>query len=166
MTMFPVNTHRLDPYKNFKFRVKWDGQYVAGISKVSALTRTTEAVVHRNGSDPSSFRIAPGTTSFAPITLERGLTHDPAFEQWANLVHNVQGDASMSLRDYRKDVVIELRNLQGVPVMAFIVHRAWVSEYQALPELDANANCVAIERIVLQHEGWERDTSVTEPTET
>jgi phage tail-like protein len=166
MTQFPVNTHRQDPYKNFKFRVKWDGKYVAGITRVSGLIRTTEAVVTRNGGERSTFRVAPGTTRFEPITLERGLTHDPEFEQWANLVFNPAGDSAMSLRDYRKDLIIELRNLQDTPVMAFIVHRAWVSEYQALPELDANANCIAIERIVLQHEGWERDSAVTEPTET
>ena len=166
MTMFSVNAHRLDPYKNFKFRVKWDGQYIPAITKVSPLVRTTDAVVVRSGSDPSNSHISPGATSFAPITLERGLTHDSEFEDWANKTFNVEGDAGMSLRDYRKDIIIELFNLQGSLAMAFHVHRCWVSEYQALPALDANANCVAIERIVLQHEGWERDHSVTEPTET
>lgn len=165
MAMFSVNLHRLDPYKNFKFRVKWDGQYVAGISKVSALTRTTDAVVHRAGGEPSHFHVSPGTTSFEPITLERGLTHDPAFEEWANQVYSPQGDAAVSLQNYRKDINIDLFNLQGSLVMSFRVYRCWVGEYQALPALDANANCVAIERIVLQHEGWERDQSVTEPTE-
>lgn len=166
MTAFPVNTHRLDPYKNFKFKVKWDNKYIVGISKVSPLIRSTEPVVHREGSDPSNFHISPGTTSFPPITLERGLTHDPAFEDWANQTFNLNGDAAMSLKDYRKDIRIDLFNLQGSIVMSFIVYRCWVSEYQALPVLDANDNCVAIERIVLQHEGWVRDTEVTEPTET
>ena len=166
MTMFTVNTHRQDPYKNFKFRVKWDGQHIVGITKVSPLIRTTTAVVSRTGHDPSKDHVSPGTTTFPPITLERGITHDTSFETWANLIHNNQGDAAMSLKDYRKEMSIELLNLQGMVVMSFMVQRCWVSEYQALPELDANANCVAIERIVIQHEGWERDTSVTEPTET
>ena len=166
MTMFAVNTHRYDPYKNFKFRVKWDGQNIAGITKVSPLVRTTEAVVIRSGGDHSNQHVSPGATSYPTITLERGVTHDTSFEQWANLTHNIEGDAAMSLKDYRKDIVIDLLNLQGVTVMSFMVFRCWVSEYQALPALDANANCVAIERIVIQHEGWQRDTSVSEPTET
>ncbi len=166
MAQFSVNTYRFDPYKNFKFRVKWDGRYVAGISKVSPLKRTTELVNHREGGDLSTDRISPGRSKFDPITLERGVTHDPDFEAWANLVFNTDGDAAVSLKNFRKDILIELHNLQGQVVLAYKVYRCWVSEYQALPDLDANANAVAIQRIVLQNEGWERDTSVTEPTET
>ena len=166
MAMFTVNTHRFDPYKNFKFRVKGDGKYVPGISKISPLTRMTEAVIHREGGDPSNFRLSPGTTKYEPIVLERGLSHDTAFEDWANMVFNKSGDSGMSLKNYRKNIVIELLNLQGVKVMAFNVYRCWVSEYQSLPELDANSKCIAIEKIVLQHEGWERDTSIVEPQET
>ncbi len=165
MAQFSVNTHRFDPYKNFKFRIKWDGRYVAGVSKISAIKRTTELVNHREGGDPSTDRISPGRTKFEPITLERGVTHDPEFENWANLVYNTDGDAAMSLKNFRKDVIIELLNLQGQVVKAYKVYRCWVSEYQSLPELDANANAVAIEMLVLQNEGSERDTDVTEPTE-
>ncbi len=166
MTMFTVNSHRFDPYKNFKFKIKWDGRYVAGVSKVSPLLRMTEVVTHREGSDPSISRVSPGRTTYEPIVLERGLTHDPAFEDWANMVFNIQGDAGMSLKDYRKDMIIELLNLQGQVVMGFRVYRCWVSEYQSLPELDANNKSVAIERIVIQHEGWERDKEISEPQET
>lgn len=166
MAKFSVNTHRFDPYKNFKFRIKWDGRYVAGVSKVSALKRTTELVNHREGGDPSTDRISPGRTKFEPITLERGVTHDPEFETWANLVYNTDGDAAMSLKNFRKDIILELLNLQGNVVKSYKLFRCWVSEYQALPELDANANAVAIEMMVLQNEGWERDLAVTEPTET
>lgn len=165
MAQFSVNTHRFDPYKNFKFQVRWDGKTVAGISKVSSLSRSTEPVTHREGGDPNSSRLTPSTWSFEPITLERGITHDPEFEDWANLIYSVEGDAAMSLKNFRKDVIIRLHNEQGTPVKAFKIYRCWVSEYQALPELDANANAVAIERVVLQNEGWERDESVTEPTE-
>lgn len=165
MAQFSVNTHRFDPYKNFKFRVKWDGRYVAGVSKVSPLKRTTELVNHREGGDPSTDRISPGRSKFDAITLERGVTHDPEFEAWANMVYNTDGDAAVSLKNFRKDILIELHNLQGQVVKAYKVYRCWVSEYQALPDLDSNANAVAIERIILQNEGWERDTSVTEPTE-
>lgn len=162
---FPVNTRRFDPYKNFKFRVKWDGKYVAGVSKVSALKRTTEPVTHREGGDPSHQRIAPATSKFEPITLERGVTHDPEFEAWANLIYSTEGDAAISLKNFRKDIIIELLNEQGSVAKAYKVFRCWVSEYDALPELDANGKAIAIEKIVLQNEGWVRDTAVTEPTE-
>lgn len=166
MTSFAVNIHRFDPYKNFKFRVKWDGRVVADVSRISTLRRRTEAVVHREGADPSRSRIAPGATTFDPIELERGVTHDPEFEKWANLVHTLQGDAAMSLKDYRKDIIIELLNQQGTVVKAYKVYRCWVSEYEPLSELTANGNGVVLERIVLQNEGWERDVDVTEPAET
>lgn len=165
MAQFTVNTHRFDPYKSYKFRVKWDGRYVAGVSKVDALTRTTEPVEHREGGDPSTSRKSPGRTTFGAIQLERGVTHDPDFEAWANLVYNVQGDAAMSLKDFRKDVIIELQNEAGQTVLSYRVYRCWVSEYQALPDLDANANAVAIQHIKLENEGWARDRTVAEPDE-
>jgi phage tail-like protein len=166
MAQFSVNTHRFDPYKNFKFRVKWDGRYVAGVSKVGALKRTIEVVTHRDGGDPSTPRHSPATTKFEPITLERGVTHDPDFQDWADLVFNIQGDAAMSLKNFRKDIYLELLNEQGTVVKGYKVYRCWVSEYQALPELDAGGNGVAFETITIQNEGWERDAAVTEPTET
>jgi phage tail-like protein len=161
MAEFTVNAQRFDPYKNFKFRVKWDGQYVAGVSKISALKRTTEVVEHREGGDPSSWRKSPGLTKFEPITLERGVTHDLAFEHWANKVWSF--GAEVSLKDFRKDITIDMFNEAGQLVISYHVFRCWVSEYQALPDLDANANAVAIQSITLEHEGWERDTSVVEP---
>jgi phage tail-like protein len=160
---FVVNSTRFDPYKNFKFRVKWDGKYVAGVSKVSALKRSTELVTHREGGDPSSARISPSTTKFDPITLEKGVTHDPEFEIWAGKVWSFGGDALSSLEGFRKDIIIELLNEEGVVAKAYKVYRCWVSEYQATPELDANTHAVAIEHIILQNEGWERDVSVPEP---
>lgn len=167
MAKFTVNPNRVDPYKNLKFRIKWDGRYVAGVSKISALKRTTEVVEHREGSDPSTVRKSPGQTEWEPITLERGVTHDTEFEQWANKVHNfgAGAGAEMSLADFRKDIVIDLFNEAGQLVLSYKVYRCWVSEYQALPELDASANGVAIESITLQNEGWERDYEVSEPTE-
>lgn len=166
MAQFQTNTHRFDPYKNFKFRVKWDGKVVAGVSKVSALKQSTEPVTHREGGDPSTVRVSPSTWKFEPITLERGVTHAPEFEEWAKLIYNTDGDAAISLKNFRKDIIIELLNEQGMVAKAYKVFRCWVSEYQALPELDANGNGTAIEMIVLQNEGWERDVSVPEPTET
>jgi phage tail-like protein len=166
VAQFTVNTSRFDPYKNFKFRVKWDGRYVAGISKVSALKRATEAVTHREGGSVSSARLSPSTWKFDPVTLERGVTHDTDFEAWTNLINNMTGDPGMSLRNFRKDITIELLDEQGAVAKAYNVYRCWVSEYTALPELDANAHVVAIEKIVLQNEGWERDIAVNEPAET
>jgi phage tail-like protein len=167
MAEFTVNPKRFDPYKNFKFRIKWDGRYVAGISRISGLRRTTEVIQHREGGDPSSGRRSPGQTEFAPIELERGVTHDPEFESWANKVSSLGAGrgAEVSLKDFRKDIVLELYNEAGQLVLAYKIYRCWVSEYEILPDLDANANAVAIERIKLENEGWERDQSVTEPVE-
>jgi phage tail-like protein len=167
MTQFSVNPLRFDPYKNFKFRVKWDGRYVAGISKVSALKRATEVVEHREGGDPSTARKSPGRTKFEPVTLERGVTHDIEFEAWANKVWNFGSGLGLevSLKDFRKDVIIEMYNEAGQLAIAYHVFRCWVSDYQALPDLDANANAVAIQSIKLENEGWERDYAVTEPQE-
>ena len=167
MAQFSVNAQRFDPYKNFKFRVKWDGRYVAGISKVGALKRSTELVEHREGGDPSTSRKSPGRTKFEAITLERGVTHDTEFEKWANKVWNFGSGlgAEVSLKDFRKDLIIEVYNEAGQLALAYKVFRCWVSEFQALPDLDANANSVAIQNIKLENEGWERDYDVTEPTE-
>lgn len=167
MAQFSVNTHRFDPYQGFKFRVRWDGRYVAGISKCSALKRTTEVVEHREGGDPSTARKSPGRTKFDPITLERGVTHDPEFEKWANKVWNFGSGlgAEVSLRDFRKDIIIDLYNESGQLVIAYRVFRCWVSEFQALADLDANANAINIQHLRLENEGWERDLDVVEPAE-
>jgi phage tail-like protein len=169
MAQFSVNIQpqRFDPYKNFKFKIKWDGRYVAGISKVGALKRTTEVVKHRDGGDPSSTRKSPGRTEYEALTLERGLTHDLEFEKWAGKVWNFGSGLGkeVSLKDFRKDIIIELYNESGQKVIAYKVHRCWVSEFQAQADLDANANAVLIQSIKLENEGWERDTDVVEPSE-
>ena len=166
MTQFSVNTHRFDPYKGCKFLVRHQGKIILGVSKVSALKRTTEVVEHREGGDPSMPRRSPGVSKTEAITMERGVTHDPDFETWANLVNNTDGDAAMSLKHFRRDLIVQLLNEQGEVAKAYNVYRCWVSEYQALPELDANGNVIAIESIVMQNEGWERDENVPEPAET
>jgi phage tail-like protein len=160
-----VKTSRFDPYKNFKFKIRWDNRYVAGLSKCSALRRTTEMTEWREGGDQTTSRKLPGKTSYEAITLEAGVTHDTAFEDWANLVNNYQGDAAMSLRNFRKLITIDVCNLQGQKVLSYNVYECWVSEYQALPELDAAGNAVMIQTIKLENEGWERDRVVTEPRE-
>jgi phage tail-like protein len=167
MAQFSANPQRFDPYKNFKFRVKWDGRYVAGVSKVSVLKRTTEVVKHREGGDPSTTRKSPGRSEFDAITLERGVTHDTEFEKWANRVWHFGAGlgAEVSLANFRKDIIIEFYNEAGQLVIAYKVYRCWVSEFQALPDLDANANAIAIQHIKLENEGWERDTDVVEPAE-
>jgi phage tail-like protein len=166
MAQFSVDTNRFDPYKNFKFKVKWDGRYVAGISKVSALKRTTEVIEHREGGAPSSGTKSPGRTKFEPITLERGVTHDKDFEQWANKVWNITGGegGEVSLKDFRKQVTIDVFNEANQKVVSYHVYRCWVSEFQAQADLDANANAVLIQSIKLENEGWLRDAGVGEPT--
>jgi phage tail-like protein len=168
MTEFPTNPARLDPYKNFNFRVKWDGQYIAAILRVSGLVRTTEVVENRSGGDVSSSHKSTGLTQFLPITLERGLTDDPAFESWANLVwtYGAALGSEMALNEFRKDIDIELYNEAGQLVRAYKVYRCWPSEYQAMSQLDANVAATVIERLVLQNEGWERDTAVVPPVQT
>jgi phage tail-like protein len=167
VAQFNVNPNRFDPYKNFKFRVRWDGRYVAGVSKVSALKRSTELVEHREGGNPSTTHKSPGRTKYEAVTLERGVTHDTEFEKWANKVWNFGSGlgSETSLRDFRKDIAIEVYNEAGQKVLAYNVFRCWVSEYQALPDLDANANAVAIQTLKLENEGWERDYDVNEPAE-
>ncbi len=164
--MFPANAHRYDPYRTFKFQVLIGGKAVAGLRKMTALKKTTEVATWRTAGDPSHERKLPGGTKYEPITLEQGLTHDPVFEDWANLVNSIQGDAAMSLKDFRKDVVINVLNLQGAVAVSYKVYRAWVAEFQTLPDFDAgNTTTVGIQSIKLEHEGWERDTDVAEPAE-
>jgi phage tail-like protein len=165
MPQFSVNPHRVDPYKNFRFKIMWDGKYVAGVSKISPLRRVTDVITHRSGGDPNIEHKSPGKTHYDPIVLERGVTHDPEFEAWANLAFN-HGSDSMSLKNFRKDIRIEMYNEAGQLALAYFVYRCWVSEYSALPEMDANANAIAIQTIKLENEGWERDTGVAEPAET
>jgi phage tail-like protein len=167
MAQFTTNAQRFDPYKNFKFRIKWDGKYVAGVSKMSALKRTTEVVKHREGGDPSSSRKSPGRTEYEAITLERGVTHDKEFEQWANKVWNFGSGLGLevSLKDFRKELTIEVYNEAGQLVISYDIHRCWVSEFQPQADLDANANAVLIQTIKLENEGWERDEATVEPAE-
>lgn len=166
MPKFTVNSNRFDPYHNFKFKIRWDGQYVAGLSKCSALKKTTEATPWYEAGDQSVPRKLPGKTTYDPITLSAGVTHDTTFETWANLINNYEGEAAMSLKNFRKDITLEVCNLQGKSVLAYNIFRCWVAEYQAIPELDASGNAVMIQTIKLEHEGWKRDTAVTEPAET
>lgn len=165
--MFSVNAHRYDPYRTFKFQVVIAGKTVAGLSKMGALKKTTEVTNWRSAGDPSSQRAMPGGTKFENVTLEHGLSHDPIFEEWANAVSNVaEGDGGVSLKNYRRDVVINVLNLQGTPVLTYQLRRAWVTEFQALPEMDANnMNTVGIQSITIAHEGFVRDLGTAEPAE-
>jgi phage tail-like protein len=166
MARFTVNSTRFDPYLGYRFKLKWDGQYVAALNKCGALKRTTEVTAWYEGGDASGPHQIPGRTKYEPVTLEAGVTHDTTFEDWANKVNNYQGDAAMSLAHFRKDISIEVCNAQGVVVLGYNIFRCWVSEYQALPQLDANTNAVMISTIKLENEGWVRDTSIREPKET
>jgi phage tail-like protein len=167
MAQFVVNTHRFDPYKNFKFRIKWDGRYVAGVSKVGALKRSTEVVEHREGGDPSTSRKSPGRTKYDAITVERGVTQDLEFEAWANKVWHIGAGlgAEVSLKDFRKDIILEVLNETGQIVIVYKIFRCWVSAYQAAGDFDSNTNTILIQSCTLENEGWERDVAVTEAAE-
>ncbi len=168
MALFAVNSKRIDPYKNFKFVVSIDGSPVLGVCKVSPLTRTTSVVRHRAGGDPAAMRVSPGQTQYAPIRLEQGLTFDPTFEEWAGKLWYYPNQGALgqevSLADFRKDITLDFYNEAGQKVISYTIYRCWVSEYVALPELDANANGVAIQSVVLENEGWNR-TTLAEPAE-
>lgn len=166
MARFSVNTDRFDPYLNFKFKVMFDGDYVAGLSKCSALRRVTEVTPWHEAGDHAGPRQIPGKTRYEPITLESGITLDHRFEQWAQAVNNYKGEAAMSLRAFRKNLTIDVFNLQGGLVLRYNVYRCWVSEYQALPELSADGHAVMLTTLKLENEGWERDVNVPELPET
>src|SRR5689334_4820550 len=144
---FTVNAHRVDPYKNFKFRVFLDGKPVLGVSKVSSLKRTTEVVKHRSGGENSHDHKSPGRTTYEGVSMERGITHDLEFERWANLVHTYATDGLMDLVNYKKDLTLEVMNEKGQIALRYFLYRCWVSEFTAVPDLDANANAVAIEHV-------------------
>src|SRR6266436_4786312 len=164
---FSVNTNRFDPYKNFRFLVylEQSATPVAAVSKVGGLKRSSDPIEYKEGGNPIILK-GLGRTKYDPITLERGVTHDKDFEDWANAAQVLdKGAPSQSLANLRKQVRIELLNEEGQPVHRYVIHRCWVSEYQALPDLDAGANAYAIEHIKLENEGWEHDLSLSEPTE-
>lgn len=127
-----VHPQSPDPYRNFKFRLSWDGRYVAGASKMSGFDRKS-------------------------ITLERGVTHDPEFERWTHGLEAFDADPTreFSLEDIRKDLIVEVCDEAGIPALAYRIRRCWVSEYQSMPDLDADANAIAITRLTLQNDGWE-----------
>ena len=165
-TGFVKNAHRIDPYKSYKFRVIWDGRPVLGVSKVGALKRTTNVVTYREGGENSTNHKSPGQTEYDGLTLERGITHDTEFEKWANLVHPYAGDPAKDLVGYKKDLVLEVMNEKGQVALRYFLHSCWVSEFTAVPDLDASANAVAVETMKLELEGWERDLDTKEPDET
>ena len=164
---FTVNINRFDPYKAFRFLVYFGASTtpVAGVSKVSSLKRSSDVVEYKQGGDAIT-RKGLGRTKYKSITLERGVTHDPDFEEWANAAQVLdKGSPSASLANLRKQLRIDLLNEAGQPVHRYYIHRCWVSEYQALPDLDGGGNAIAIEHIKLENEGWEHDLTLTEPKE-
>jgi phage tail-like protein len=167
MTEFTVNPNRQNPYAGFAFQLVWDGRPVAGISEVSPLVRKTDVLVHRSGADPSLSHRSPGLTAYDPVVLSRGVTHDPEFENWASKCFLLGAPAGqqVSLADFRKDVILQLRNEAGQIVLAYDLFRCWVSAYVALPQLDAGTAQTAIQSITLENEGWIRDITVVEPSQ-
>jgi phage tail-like protein len=164
-TGFVKNAHRVDPYKTYKFRVVWDGKPVLGISKCGPLKRTTTVVSHRSGGENGSDHKSPGRTQYDGVTLERGITHDPEFEKWANLVHPYAGDVAMDLVNYKKELTLEVMNEKGHVALRYFLHGCWVSDFTAVPQLDSSANAVAIESMKIEMDGWERDIDTKEPFE-
>lgn len=168
MSIFPVNTSRFDPYKSYRFFVYFgqSTQPVAAVSKVSALKRSSAVIDVKEGGNPVTLK-GLGRMTYDPITLERGITQDLDFITWADAAQQLDhGAPDTSLANLRREIRIVLLNEEGQQVIGYFVHRCWVSEFQALPDLDAGANAVAIEHIKLENEGWERDSSIAEVKET
>jgi phage tail-like protein len=157
-----ASTNRFDPYRNFRFKIKWDGLYVAGLSKMTGLKRSTEMTEWREAGENIVARKLPGKTKYEPVTLEAGITYDTAFEDWANLVNDFASHGITSPRDFRKNVTVDVFNEAGGKAMSYNLYRAWVADYQAIPDLDASANAVAITTVKLEFEWFERDTAVSE----
>jgi phage tail-like protein len=157
-----ASTNRFDPYRNFRFKVKWDGLYVAGLSKMTGLKRSTEMTEWREAGENIVARKLPGKTKYEAVTLEAGITYDTAFEDWANLVNDFASHSITSLRDYRKNVTVDVFNEAGVKALSYNLYRAWVADYQAVPDLDASANAVAITTIKLEYEWFEREAATVE----
>ena len=162
---FVVNANRFDPYKNFKFRVLLEGRIVMGVSKVGALKRSTEVVNYRSGGGNTYDFKSPGRTKYEAVTMERGLTHDPDFEEWAAAVHTFGSDASTDLRNYKKALTVEMMNLRNQPAVRYFLHDCWPSSYTAMADLSASENAVLIENLTLSVGGWERDFDLAEPDE-
>jgi phage tail-like protein len=162
---FSANAHRFDPYKNFKFRLKDGERTVLGVSKVGPLKQTTQVVTYRSGGDNSWERKSPGRTSVDSVMLERGLTQDREFERWAQMVSSWGGDPLKDLVNYKRELTLEVMNEKGQVAMRYHLHECWVSEYTAMPELDAAGNAIAVESLKLELEGWSRDPETTEPDE-
>ena len=133
------------------------------------MKRTTEPIKHREGGDPTSSRKLPGHTEFDPIVLERGVAVNALeFEKWANKVWSFANSASgreTSLKDFRRDIVIDVYDETGQKAVSYHVFNCWVSEYQPISDLDANANAVLIQHIKLENEGWVRDVDLPAPAE-
>ena len=163
MARMTAQTNRFDPYRSFRFRVKWDGQYVAGLTKMGALKRTTEMVEFREAGENIVPRRLPGKTNYTAVTLEAGITYDTAFEDWANLVNDFASHSITSLAEFRKNITVDVFNEAGQKAISYNLFRCWVSEYQALPDLDSGANAVAITTMKLEYEWFERDAAVVEP---
>jgi phage tail-like protein len=163
MARMNASTNRFDPYRNFRFKVKWDNQYVAALTKMGALKRTTEMVEFREAGENITSRKLPGKSSYTAVTLEAGVTYDSAFEDWANLVNDFASHSITSLGEFRKNIIVDMFNEAGQKALSYTLYRCWVSEYQALPDLDAGANAVAITTMKLEYEWFERDQAVKEP---
>lgn len=162
---FVVKAHRIDPYKNYKFRIIMDNKTVLGVSKVSALKRTTEVINHRSGGENIHEHKTPGRTTYEAITLEHGITHNTEFEKWASQIHPYENDSTIDLVNYKKDLILEIMNEKGQVALRYLLHRCWVSEFTAVPDLDAHEDDIAIESIKIEIEGWTRDTDTKEPNE-
>jgi phage tail-like protein len=162
MARMNAATNRFDPYRTFRFRVKWDNQYVAGLTKMGALKRTTEMVEYREAGVNITSRKLPGKSSYQAVTLEAGVTYDTAFEDWANAVNDFASHSITSLGEFRKNITLDMFNEAGQKALSYNLYRCWVSEYQALPDLDGGANAVAITTVKLEFEWFERDLAVVE----
>jgi phage tail-like protein len=146
-----------DPYRKFKFLVKWNNAVVMAVHKVSSITKSIDPIDWRTGGDSNFSAKVPGLTKWEPITLERGLSADTAFQEWMVLVNKYTKaglGADEAVHAFRKNLNIEMYSLQNELVMTINVYNAWPSKL-TIADFDAKANELAIEHMELQNEGWD-----------
>ena len=139
---------RVDPFRNFNFLVEIDGIAQASFTECSGLSTTTEVIENREGGDNVTVRKLPGKTSYSDISLKWGLTDSTELWDWRQQI--TDGNV---VRKNGSIVVFDLDNSTEVARWNFV--RAWPTKWEG-PTLSAKGNDIAIDTLVLAHEGLTR----------
>lgn len=138
---------RIDPYRNFRFRVEVEGLQQAGFSEVSGFDASIDVIEYREGDMTTTPRKLPGLTKYSNITLKWGVTDSMEMYEW--LQECVEGTIT------RKTVTIIAIDEEGEDVATWQVMEAWPVKYTA-PDFNATGSEVGIELLEMAHEGMTR----------